>query len=79
MERKLSELLPGERAAVTKILPGPLADRLQDLGFTPGAPVTCLRKAPLGDPAAYEIRGAMIALRHTDAGLVLVEEVASWQ
>ncbi len=79
MERKLSALSPGETAVVAKILPCPLSDRLQDLGFTPGASVTCLRKAPLGDPAAYEIRGAVIALRHADAGAVLVEGGTSWQ
>ncbi len=84
MERKLSALSPGETAVVKNIRPGTLSDRLLDLGFTPGASVTCLRKAPLGDPAAYEIRGAVICLRHVDAGAVLVEsprvdEVASWQ
>lgn len=32
-------------------------------------------KSPLGDPAAYLIKGAVIALRREDAGTVLVREV----
>ena len=41
-----------------------------DLGFTPGAGVTCLFAAPSGDPRAYMVRGSVIALRRADAALV---------
>lgn len=41
--------------------------RLLDLGFTPGAVVTCLFSAPSGDPRAYMVRGSVIALRREDA------------
>ena len=41
-----------------------------DLGLTHGARVRCLFAAPGGDPRAYRIRGAVIALRSEDAGLV---------
>ncbi len=76
MERKLHTLFPGEGGTVTAVCPGELATRLQDLGFTPGTWVCCQRKAPLGDPVAYEIRGAVIALRATDAALVMVQDKA---
>ena len=40
------------------------------LALTHGARVRCLFAAPGGDPRAYRIRGAVIALRSEDAGLV---------
>lgn len=46
--------------------------RLQDLGMVPGAFVECVGISPLGDPAAYRIRGAVIALRRRDAQAVLL-------
>lgn len=41
--------------------------RLFDLGLVPGTTVTCTAVSPAGDPAAYLIRGAVIALRGKDA------------
>ncbi|HPY37035.1 MAG TPA: FeoA family protein [Clostridia bacterium] len=49
--------------------------RLLDLGLTPGAYTTCLYAAPSGNPKAYLIRGAIIALRNEDAGLVGLEPI----
>lgn len=75
--KKLSDLLPGETAAV-RFLTDPahdLAGRLSDLGLTSGSRVTCTMKSPLGDPCAYLIRGAVIALRRADASIVAVGEV----
>ena len=47
--------------------PGELRRQLRDLGFVPGAQVECLGRSPLGDPAAYRVRGAVVALRRRDA------------
>ena len=44
-----------------------LKHRLQDLGLIPGTRVTCMARSPAGDPCAYLIQGALIALRQTDA------------
>ncbi|MDR0841585.1 MAG: ferrous iron transport protein A [Christensenellaceae bacterium] len=49
-----------------------MARRLADLGFTAGAWVRCLYKSPALDPAAYDIRGAVIALRREDAARIEV-------
>lgn len=49
--------------------------RLMDLGLIGGTQVTCLGKSPAGDPAAYLIRGAVIALRGADAGSVTARRV----
>lgn len=51
---------------------GALRRRLLDMGLTPGCPVTCIYENPFGDPRAYYIRGAMVALRKEEAGLVTV-------
>lgn len=70
---QLNQLQPGQSATVT----GLLADRgirrrLQDIGLVEGTCVTCLARSPLGDPVAYEIRGAVIALRAEDSAGVLI-------
>ena len=49
---------------------GLMRRRLLDLGLTPGSSVTCLYEAPSGNPKAYLIRGAVIALRNQDAAFV---------
>lgn len=72
--RTLSDLRPGERAVVRQLdLAGDIRRRLQDIGLIQGTAVTCVGKSPLGDPVAYRIRGATMALRSRDAGQVEVE------
>ena len=46
--------------------------RLLDLGLIRGTRVTCIARSPWGDPAAYLVRGAVIALRDQDARDVAV-------
>lgn len=41
--------------------------RMLDLGILPGTPVTLEMISPLGDPRAYRVRGAVIALRQQQA------------
>ena len=50
--------------------------RLKDLGIVPGTRIRCLYRSPLQDPTAYEIRGAVIALRKEDSAEILVEQDA---
>lgn len=46
--------------------------RLLDLGFVPGTLVSALRRSPLGDPTAYQVRGAVVAIRAREADRILV-------
>lgn len=70
----LSQLPPGRGSVVREIRCAPALEmRLEDLGLTEGTEVRCLHKSPAGTPAAYEIRGAVIALRRGDAEQILVE------
>ena len=69
----LSALRPGEGGVVQQLRDaGPLGSRLRDLGLIEGASVRCLGRSPGGDPAAYRICGAVLALRDRDAGQVLL-------
>ena len=47
--------------------------RLLDLGLVSNTAIEALQKSPSGDPTAYQIRGAVIALRKEDAFNILVE------
>lgn len=69
--RRLSDLAPGGRGTVRAVrTDDEMGRRLRELGLIRGAAVECLTRAPWGDPAAYRICGAVIALRREDAGRV---------
>ena len=64
----LSDLCPGDTACVRCLhLSGAIRQRLLDLGLIEGTSVQCLGRSPAGDPTAYLIRGAVIALRDSDS------------
>lgn len=46
------------------------SQRLLELGFIPGTIVRAVQISPLGDPVAYEVLDAVIALRRCDARCV---------
>jgi len=71
----LADLPTGAGAEVIGIDPrfrGLARRRLLDLGLTPGARVTAALANAFGDPRAYEVRGALIALRSDQARMVWV-------
>lgn len=47
--------------------------RLLDLGLIQDTTIESLRKSPSGDPIAYAIRGAVIALRLEETCTIFVE------
>ena len=74
----LDRLRVGQSAFVTRVEAEPaMRRRLLDIGLIPGTRVTCTAVSPAGDPAAYLIRGAVIALRGRDAGGVYLGD-ALW-
>lgn len=75
---RLSELPEGVSARIERLSAGcvgPERRRLQDLGFVPGGVVYTELTSPLGDPRAYMVRGATIALRQRQSSMVLVRVV----
>ncbi len=71
--RTLSSLTPGECGIVESIAhKSKIKRRLLDLGIIPGTKVLCVLKSPLGDPTAYFVRGALIALRCSDSRDIII-------
>jgi len=70
----LSTLKLGEKSNVVHLdVKGLLRRRILDLGIVPGTVLTCIGKAPAGDPIAYLVRDTVIALRSEDASLISVD------
>lgn len=72
-DKTLFDLEEGKTARVKALLSqGGIRRRLLDIGLIEGTEVECLQKSPAGDPVAYLIRGAVIALRSEDSCKVLI-------
>ena len=70
----LDQLQPGQSARIEKILcSGSLRRRFLDLGLSPRADVACVGYSPSGDPHAFLIRGAVIAIRNRDSQNILAK------
>ena len=65
---------PGAELVVDHVEAGgsPASRRLLDLGVLPGTPIRVVRRAPLGDPVVYELRGYRLCLRRSEAAHILV-------
>jgi DtxR family Mn-dependent transcriptional regulator len=77
---RLDALHPGESAEVIRLaatVQGPSRRRLLDLGVVPGTVIRADLSSASGDPMAYRIRGALIALRRVQAHEILVRRVAA--
>ena len=76
MEKEtLAQLQPGESAIIKHIRTEQAnRKRLQDLGFVSGAEVQCLHQNLSGSSSAYLIYGTVIALRHTDAASITIQQ-----
>ena len=74
MLNPLSLLMPGQ-SAVIHWLPeqSSIVFRLLDLGFVPGATVTCTLRRGHGAISAFLVRNAVIALRREDSQMILAE------
>lgn len=72
--KKLSDMEEGTMSRVTELLAeGGIRRRLRDIGLIEGTNIRCLNRGPSGDPIAYLIRGAVIALRREDSSKVIIE------
>lgn len=67
--------LPRLRSGLVRDVVGDdaVADRLRELGFTPGTPVQFVRVAPLGDPLCFRLRGTELCLRRREAARVGIQ------
>lgn len=73
MEKRLSDLEPGEKGVVVRIKgSGATRRRIMDMGMVRGSEIKVVRRAPLGDPVEFEIRDYNLTLRKREAELIYV-------
>ena len=73
-EKRLDEMEQGERGKVIEISScGSLRSRIMDMGIVRGAEIEMVRRAPLGDPLEFLLKGYKLTLRRAEAANVLLE------
>ena len=73
MQKKLSELNPGEKGIIVRVLGDKaLRRRLLDMGLVRGTEIEMIRKSPLGDPIEFLVRGYNLSLRRRECENVYV-------
>lgn len=69
----LNDVNIGQTVKVKELLStGSIRRRLLDIGLIENTSITCIGRSPLGDPSAFLIRGAVIAIRSEDCNNILV-------
>lgn len=72
--RSLNDLQPGQHGIVVGLnSTGNMRRRLLDIGLIKSTYIECLGRSPGGDPSAFLIRGAVIAIRSEDCKNILIE------
>ncbi len=74
--RKLTDLKQNETATISgisKVCRGQQRQRLMDFGVVPGTTISIEMKSPIGDPTAYRILDAVIALRKEHAQFIYIK------
>ena len=72
----LNEINPGDHAIVRKIeSEGSIRRRFMDIGLVRNTKIECVGRSIMGDPSAYLIRGAIIAVRSDDGRSIFVEKI----
>ncbi len=72
----LDQAQPGTEVVVERIDldHAPVGRRLVDLGLLPETRLKVVRRAPLGDPTEFALRGYRLCLRRSDAAQIWVRE-----
>ena len=74
---KLSDLKTGQNACITDVGgEGALRQHFLDMGVIPGAELTVVKFAPLGDPVEIQIHGYELSLRLDDAEKIDIELIS---
>ncbi len=73
-EKRLDEMERGEKGKVIEISScGSLSSKIMDMGIVRGAEIEMVRRAPLGDPLEFLLKGYKLTLRKVEAANVLLE------
>lgn len=69
----LNKLKTGSQARIVGLsATGLLLQRLLAMGFTRQCEVKMVKRAPLGDPIQFKVRGSAVSLRSSEAALIFV-------
>lgn len=74
IDKTLNMLETGQKARVIQVRGrGSSRKRLLDMGMVPGTVLSVTKKAPLGDPVDFKLKGYNLSLRKAEAEAVVVE------
>ena len=73
--QKLSDIAIGKEYIIDAINDDELAQKLLEMGCTPGEKIMVERKAPFNDPIAIVVSGFMLSLRKEDAQQITVKKL----
>jgi ferrous iron transport protein A len=75
MDKKLSELRPGQSAVIKRFNSNEIFLKLMEMGCLPGEKVVLEQVAPLGDPVSISVAGYTLSLRLNEAEEIIVETI----
>ena len=75
MQRKLSELKPGQKAVIREVSSEEINLKLMEMGCLPGELISVEQIAPLGDPVSVQVSGYRLSLRLDEAKHILVDVI----
>lgn len=73
MNKKLSELKPGQQAIIKQFKNNEIFLKLMEMGCLPGEMILLEQVAPLGDPISISVSGYSLSLRLNEAENIIVE------
>ena len=75
MNRRLSELKPGQKAVIMEFGSEEIYLKLMEMGCLPGEPIAMDQVAPMGDPVSVQVAGYTLSLRLDEADHIIVNTV----
>jgi ferrous iron transport protein A len=75
MEKKLSELVTGKVATISRFENDDIFLKLMEMGCVPGEQIVVDQVAPLGDPICVLVAGYTLSLRINEAENIWVKEL----
>ncbi|HYM93188.1 MAG TPA: FeoA family protein [Chitinophagaceae bacterium] len=72
MDKKLSELKPGQRGIIKDFNNNEISIKLMEMGCLPGEEVIMEQIAPMGGPVSIGISGYTLSLRINEAEQIMV-------
>ena len=75
MQKKLSEIIPGQSCVIQSFTDEEIKLKLMEMGCIPGETIFVERLAPLGDPMAISVAGYILSIRKDEASAVVVSTI----